>query len=88
MKRDGLNGLISFALNISSKIDVIRDSIYASEAIENEDEILQRIMPLEKLAENLNNAVRSLDESNLSPTEILRRELEGIEGPEETEESR
>jgi len=88
MKRDGLNGLISFALNISSKIDIIRDSIYASEAIEDEDEILQRIMPLEKLAEHLNNAVRSLDESNLTPDEILRRELEGIEGPEETEESR
>ena len=77
MKRDEVNQLIAFATDISTKVEQIESAVYSSEDIEDTDLILARVMSLKKLSENLNGAIRGLDESTLTPEEILKRELEG-----------
>lgn len=78
MDKAELDRLIEFAGSVSSHIAEIKNSVYASEAIDDEDAALERLMVLEKLSEGINDAVRFLDEENLSVQTMLEREV-GVE---------
>lgn len=77
MEKTELDRLITFAESMSTHIEEIRNSVYSSEEIEDVDAVLERLMAMEKLTEGINNAIRFLDEENMTVESMLEDTLNG-----------